>query len=88
MLQESRPSFGRLHELRALVPSGTPMIALTAIVTPEIRYVIKHLDMKGCVCLPTNQTLFMPCSEIETDLLPLETRFYKSESGHSLLPFP
>ena len=32
-----RPSFARLHELRALVLPGTPMIALTATVTPEIR---------------------------------------------------
>ena len=47
-----RLSFARLHELRALVPPGTPTIALTATVTPEIRAdVITRLDIKGCECV-------------------------------------
>ena len=46
-----RPLFARLHELRALVPAGVPVIALTATVTPEIRSdIITRLDMKGCEC--------------------------------------
>ena len=32
-----RPSFGRLHELRTLVPPGTPMIAL---LLSHLRYVL------------------------------------------------
>ena len=73
-----RPSFGRLHELRALAPPGTPMIALTATVTPEIRAdVITRLDMKGCECVsvsPNRPNIFYavsPRTEIETDLLSL-----------------
>ena len=39
----------RIHELRALVPSGLPMMALTATVTKTMRKeVITSLDMEGC----------------------------------------
>ena len=44
-----RPTFSRLHELRALLPCGVPTMALTATVTNEMRKdVIKRLDMQGC----------------------------------------
>ena len=69
-----RPSFARLHELRALVPPGTPMIALTATVTPLRRAdVIARLDMKGCECVsvsPNRPNIFYYVStrvDIETD---------------------
>ena len=69
-----RPSFARLHELRALVPSGIPMIALTATVTPQIRAdVITRLDMEGCECVsvsPNRPNIFYSVSnrtDIETD---------------------
>ena len=42
-------AYGRLHELRALVPPGTPMLAATAIATKEVsRDVISRLNMEGC----------------------------------------
>ena len=43
-----------MHEIRALVPPGIPILAATATVTPTIRDdVIDKLDMKGCkmVCV-------------------------------------
>ena len=44
-----RPIYGRLHELRAFVPAGTPLLALTATVTTSIEVdVIEKLDMLGC----------------------------------------
>ena len=88
-----RPSFGRLHELRALVPPGTPMLALTATVTPEIRDdVITRLDMKGCVCLyhPYIFYAVSPRTEIETNLLSLVEdlkQFCESKPCHSLLSY-
>ena len=47
-----RPTFSRLHELRALLPYGVPTMALTATVTNEMRKdVIERLDMQGCSIL-------------------------------------
>ena len=46
-----RPSFSCIHEIRAFVASGTPILAATATatVTDEIRKdVIEKLDMVGC----------------------------------------
>ena len=44
-----RQSFARIHELRAFVRPGTPMLAATATVTKEMRLdVMEKLDMKGC----------------------------------------
>ena len=46
---EFRPTYGRLHELRALVPRGIPLLAATATATPAVRReVIDLLDMRGC----------------------------------------
>ena len=43
------PSFAHIHELRAFVPSGTPLIAVNATVTKDIRKeVIVRFEMKGC----------------------------------------
>ena len=47
-----RPTYARLHELRALVPSGVPILAATATVTRAVRDdVIDKLDMRGCEVL-------------------------------------
>ena len=66
-----RPSFARLHELRALVPSGIPMIVLTATVTPQIlANVITQLDMEGCECVsvsPNRPNIFYSVSN-HTDI--------------------
>ena len=37
-----RPAYARLHELRALVPPGTPMLAATATATKEVRKDVKQ----------------------------------------------
>jgi RecQ family ATP-dependent DNA helicase len=73
-----RPTYGRLHEIRALVPSGTPLLAATATVTPAVRQdVIELLDMKGCelVCVSPDRPNICyevkPRTDIETDFKPL-----------------
>ena len=41
--------YGRINEIRALVPSGTPVIALTATVTKIMRAdICKKLELSGC----------------------------------------
>ena len=52
--KDFRPAYSRLHELRALVPSGVPMMALTATITNVMLADIKtQLNMPDChlVCL-------------------------------------
>ena len=47
-----RPLYSHIHELRAFVPSGVPMLAATATVTDVIRRdIIKQLDMDGCTVI-------------------------------------
>ena len=47
--KEFRSEYGKLHELRALVPRGTPYVACTATATHSIKEeVIAHLEMSGC----------------------------------------
>ena len=47
--QDFRPAYSRVHELRALVPSGVPMMALTATVTKLMLADIKYkLNMPDC----------------------------------------
>ena len=50
--------YGRLHEVRAIVPSQVPLLAVTATVTKTMRAdIIKKLDMEGCelVCASPNR---------------------------------
>ena len=50
-----RPSYGCLHELRALVHPGTPILAATATATHAVRKdIIEILDMKGCEVVYTS----------------------------------
>ena len=70
-----RPSFSRLHELRALVSSGVPMMALTATVTYED--IIDRLDMQGCAIIsasPNRPNIFYSVHQrtsLENDLVPI-----------------
>lgn len=73
-----RPTYGRLHEIRALVPPGVPILAATATVTPTIRDdVIDKLDMKACkmVCVsPDRPNIYYEVqqrSTIEDDFHPI-----------------
>ena len=53
--RDFRSSYGRLHELRALVPKGTPLLACTATVTHGIRKeVIESLEMTDCETVTTS----------------------------------
>ena len=56
--KDFRPVFDRIHELRALVPACTPMLATTATVTKTMRdAIVNALDMTGChlVCESPNK---------------------------------
>ena len=74
---EFQPAYGRLHEIRALVPSGVPYLACTATVTRSIREVIQSLNMVDCEFIwksPDRPNIFYevhPRSDIETDLQPV-----------------
>ena len=53
--RDFRPSYGRLNELRALTPKGTPLLACTATVTHGIRKdVIESLEMTDCETVTTS----------------------------------
>ena len=48
--KDFRPSFSRLAEIRALVPPGTPYMALTATATRSVREnIMNALEMDDCV---------------------------------------
>ena len=53
--KEFRSEYGRLHELRALVPHGTPCVACTATATRSIKEeVISNLEMHTCATVMTS----------------------------------
>ena len=53
--RDFRPSYGHLHEIRAVIPKGTPLLACSATVTHSIRQeVIKSLEMVDCVFISTS----------------------------------
>ena len=53
--KDFRSEYGQLHELRALVPHGTPYVASTATATRSIKEeVISNLKMFACTTLMTS----------------------------------
>ena len=53
--KDFRSEYGRLHELRALVPHGAPYMACTATATRSIKEeVISNLEMFACATLMTS----------------------------------
>ena len=53
--RDFRPSYGHLHEIRAVIPKGTPLLACSATVTHSIRQeVIKSLEMVDCDFISTS----------------------------------
>ena len=72
--KDFRPAYSRLHELRALVPSGVPMMVLTATITKFMLASVKiELNMPECrwVCLsPDRPNIYYEVKErtsIEAD---------------------
>ena len=70
-----QPSFASLHELIALLPSGTPMIAVTATVNATThKDIIQKLDMNGCTFVyaspdrPNICYSVKPRTDLSTDL--------------------
>lgn len=75
--KDFRTAYGRLHELRAIVPERTPYLACTATATKSIREeVMKSLDMYDCDFVftsPDRPNIFYevrPRTEIELDMKP------------------
>ena len=76
--KDFHPAYGRLHEIRALVPQGTPFLACTATATRSIREeVLKSLEMVGCTFIhtsPDRPNIFYDVrirTDIETDMQPI-----------------
>ena len=75
--KDIRPSYGRLHEIRALIPPFTPLLACTATVTKSIRdEIIQSLEMEGCEIIsksPDRPNIFykvLRSTDMESDLKP------------------
>ena len=63
--EDLRPAFDHLHELRAFVPAGSPMLATTATVTKWMRdEVIVKLDMIGCCVVSESPNKPNICYEV------------------------
>ena len=72
--KDFRPSYGRLHEIRAFVPPGTPYVACTATATRHVfQEVVSSLEMSGCVRVsvsPNRPNIYyraLPRTEIDSD---------------------
>ena len=52
--RDFRPSYGQLHELRAVIPKGTALLACTATVTHGIHKVIESLEVSNCKTVTTS----------------------------------
>lgn len=62
--RDFRQAYNELKDIRALMMSGLPMVALTATASGRTRnYVISKLDMEGCIVknLLTGPTFFTRC---------------------------
>ena len=75
--KDFRPSYSRLHEIRALIPPLSPLLACTATVTKSIRdEVIKCLEMDGCEIIsksPDRPNIFykvLRLTDMDSDLKP------------------
>ena len=73
--RDFRPSYGHLHEIRAVVPKGTPLLACSATVTRSIRQeVIQSLEMVDCDFIstsPDRPNIFYevhPRTELDSDM--------------------
>lgn len=73
--RDFRPSYGRIHELRALVPKGTPLLACTATITSAMRKeVMESLEMAECEMLsvsPDRPNIYYEVcarTDVETDM--------------------
>ena len=73
--KEVRSKYGQLHELRVLVPHGTPYVACTASATRSIKEeVISNLEMYACATVmisPDRANIYyevLPQTEIGKDL--------------------
>ena len=72
--------YGRLAEVRAFVPSGTPLLACTATASKSVKKeVIESLEMLGCLevtASPDRPNIYYEVkqrTDIDTDFLPLIT---------------
>ena len=81
--------FGRLAEIRAFVPPGTPLMACTATASKSVKKeVIESLEMTGCAEVSASldrPNIFYevkPRSDIDTDFLPLVTTL-REKSVHA-----
>ena len=86
MSKEFRSEYGRLHELRALVPCGTPYVACTATATRSIKEeAISNLEMYACatvMTLPDRANIYyevLSRTEISKDLQFLVEHLKKNE---------
>ena len=73
--KDFRPAYGRLHEVRALIPQGVPYLACTATITRSVREEVeRNLDMSNCdfVCTSPDRPniRYEVCcrTDIETDM--------------------
>lgn len=83
-----RPAYGRLHEIRALIPQGIPFLACTATVTRSIQQQItRSLEMYESVFVsasPDWQNIFYEVhrrSNIDNDLLSVLTSLKELKSA-------
>ena len=73
-----RPVYANVGEIRAVIPSGTPLIALTATATQAIRHdIMMKLEMSDCKFVhvtPNRPNIYFevrPRTSIEVDMAPL-----------------
>lgn len=85
--KDFRPAYARVHEVRALIPSGIPFLACTATATRSVRQeVISSLDMEGCEVVstsPNRPNIFYsvcPRTTAEVDLEPLLSSLIKQQN--------
>ena len=80
--------YGRINHIRALVPSGTPVIALTATVTKVMRAdICSKLELSGCKLIrasPDRPNLYyvvVPRQDVQSDMSPLANQLKKAKAS-------